>query len=158
MQIRPLPRGSLASLASQPLDASAAKMKPSDVLVAVKAVGINFRDVLNVLGMYPGDPGAPGSDCAGVIMRTGSAVAAFQPGDAVFGLAHGCLGTAVVSPAAMLAPMPSMLSFQEAATTPTVFITGGYCLQGDRKGFRLSVPSAQFEKTAAVCKNSKQRY
>jgi NADPH:quinone reductase-like Zn-dependent oxidoreductase len=134
MQIRPLPRGSLASLASQPLDASAAKMKPSDVLVAVKAVGINFRDVLNVLGMYPGDPGAPGSDCAGVIMRTGSAVAAFQPGDAVFGLAHGCLGTAVVSPAAMLAPMPSMLSFQEAATTPTVFITGGYCLQGGQEG------------------------
>ncbi len=45
-------------------------------------------------------------------------------GDAVFGLAHGCLGTAVVSPAAMLAPLPATLSFQEAATTPTVFITG----------------------------------
>jgi len=44
---------------------------PGDVLLAVKAVGINFRDVLNVLGMYPGDPGAPGSDCAGVVMATG---------------------------------------------------------------------------------------
>ena len=42
----------------------------------------------------------------------------------MFGLAHGCLGTAVVSPATMLAPMPATLSFQEAATTPTVFITG----------------------------------
>jgi len=42
----------------------------------------------------------------------------------VFGLAHGCLGTALVTPAAMLAPMPCTLSFQEAATTPTVFITG----------------------------------
>ena len=42
----------------------------------------------------------------------------------MFGLAHGCLGTAVVSPAAMLAPMPATLTFQEAATTPTVFITG----------------------------------
>ena len=31
-------------------------------LVAVGAVGLNFRDVLNVLGMYPGDPGAPGSN------------------------------------------------------------------------------------------------
>ena len=30
------------------------------MLVAVAAVGINFRDVLNVLGMYPGDPGDPG--------------------------------------------------------------------------------------------------
>ena len=31
------------------------------------AVGLNFRDVLNVLGMYPGDPGNPGSDCAGIL-------------------------------------------------------------------------------------------
>ena len=30
-------------------------------LVAVGAVGLNFRDVLNVLGMYPGDAGAPGA-------------------------------------------------------------------------------------------------
>jgi len=38
------------------------------------------RDVLNVLGMYPGDPGPPGSDCAGVIMHAGSAVQGLQPG------------------------------------------------------------------------------
>jgi NADPH:quinone reductase-like Zn-dependent oxidoreductase len=44
---------------------------PKEVLLAVKAVGINFRDVLNVLGMYPGDPGAPGSDVAGVVMAKG---------------------------------------------------------------------------------------
>lgn len=41
-------------------------------------------------------------------------------GDAVFGLAHGCLGTRVVGPAAMLAPMPPHLAFHEAATVPTV--------------------------------------
>jgi D-arabinose 1-dehydrogenase-like Zn-dependent alcohol dehydrogenase len=44
---------------------------PNQVLLSIKAVGINFRDVLNVLGMYPGDPGAPGSDCAGVVMARG---------------------------------------------------------------------------------------
>lgn len=45
VQIRPAPRGSLASLACQPVDASeaAARLKPDEVLVAVKAVGINFR-------------------------------------------------------------------------------------------------------------------
>ena len=43
-----------------------------EVLLSVKAVGINFRDVLNVLGMYPGDPGAPGSDVAGVVMAAGA--------------------------------------------------------------------------------------
>ena len=48
--------------------------------VAVKAVGLNFRDVLNVLGMYPGDPGAPGADCAGVVMQVGQAVGQLSPG------------------------------------------------------------------------------
>jgi hypothetical protein len=81
LQIRPLPRGSLASLASQPFEiaAAAATLKPYEVLVAVKAVGINFRDVLNVLGMYPGDPGPPGSDCAGLVIHAGAA-STFKPG------------------------------------------------------------------------------
>ena len=39
--------------------------------VTIRAIGLNFRDVLNVLGMYPGDPGAPGGDCAGVIAAVG---------------------------------------------------------------------------------------
>ncbi len=49
--------------------------------MAVKAVGLNFRDVLNVLGMYPGDPGAPGADCAGVVMEVGQDVANMRPGE-----------------------------------------------------------------------------
>ena len=39
--------------------------------VAVRAVGLNFRDVLNCLGMYPGDPGPPGADCAGTVLAVG---------------------------------------------------------------------------------------
>jgi len=39
--------------------------------VSVRAVGLNFRDVLNILGMYPGDPGDPGGDCAGVVAAVG---------------------------------------------------------------------------------------
>lgn len=38
----------------------------------MKAVGLNFRDVLNVLGMYPGDPGEPGGDVAGIVAAVGS--------------------------------------------------------------------------------------
>ena len=37
-------------------------------------MGVNFRDVLNVLGMYPGDPGPPGADCAGVVTAIGAGV------------------------------------------------------------------------------------
>lgn len=38
------------------------------------ATGLNFRDVLNVMGLYPGDPGDPGSDFAGVIHAVGEGV------------------------------------------------------------------------------------
>ena len=42
------------------------------VLLAVRAIGLNFRDVLNVLGMYPGrDPGEPGGDVAGIVAAVG---------------------------------------------------------------------------------------
>lgn len=40
----------------------------------MQAVGLNFRDVLNILGMYPGDPGEPGGDCAGVVCAAGPGV------------------------------------------------------------------------------------
>ena len=42
--------------------------------LCVRAVGLNFRDVLNVLGMYPGDPGPPGADFAGVVAAAGPGV------------------------------------------------------------------------------------
>ena len=95
----PMPRGSLASLAPLPVDFER-QLKRDEVLVAVRAVGINFRDVLNVLGMYPGDPGPPGGDCAGVVLRgqvvhEGKTISG--PGDAVFGLAAGSLGSHVVT-------------------------------------------------------------
>ncbi len=35
-------------------------LQPHEVLLSVTSTGLNFRDVLNVLGMYPGDPGPPG--------------------------------------------------------------------------------------------------
>ena len=73
--------------------------------LSVQAVGINFRDVLNVLGMYPGDPGPPGGDCAGVVTACSSVPSdallgsTWRPavGDRVFGLASGCLGSHVVT-------------------------------------------------------------
>ena len=121
IQIRPQPRGSLNSLAVVPFQGKSCK--PESVRMAVKAVGINFRDVLNVLGMYPGDPGPPGSDCAGVIIESGNLVDDMEPGQAVYGLAHGCLGSIVESPRETLVHMPSNITFSEASTMPTVFTT-----------------------------------
>ena len=47
----------------------------------MRAVGLNFRDVLNVLGMYPGDPGPPGADCAGVVEAVGPGVQSAAVGE-----------------------------------------------------------------------------
>ena len=42
-------------------------------MLNVNAIGLNFRDVLNILGMYPGNPGPPGGDMSGVVTAVGSA-------------------------------------------------------------------------------------
>ena len=70
-QLLPKPRGALQNLVPEPLQL---ELRADEVVIEVHAVGVNFRDVLNVLGMYPGDPGPPGADCAGVVMARGTAV------------------------------------------------------------------------------------
>ena len=77
-QLLPKPRGALQNLVLEPLQLD---LSSNEVLVEVHAVGVNFRDVLNVLGMYPGDPGAPGADCAGVVIARGSAVQQLDIGE-----------------------------------------------------------------------------
>ena len=57
----------------------------AEVPMHVRAVGLNFRDVLNVLGEYPGDPGPPGGDAAGVV-STVDAAGLHAVGEAAFGL------------------------------------------------------------------------
>jgi NADPH:quinone reductase-like Zn-dependent oxidoreductase len=130
-QLMPLTRGSLDSLTPVPVSAwpdfstsgSSVGSGRRQVLVKVAAVGINFRDVLNVLGMYPGDPGAPGSDFSGVV------VSGPLSGSAVFGLSTAALASHVVASEQTVAPMPATVSFEAAATVPTVFTTADAALR-----------------------------
>ena len=62
-------RGAISNLFVEPLPALP-RLGDGEVLLRVGAVGLNFRDVLNVLGEYPGDPGPPGGDVAGVVGGT----------------------------------------------------------------------------------------
>ena len=78
VQLRSNPRGSLNTIICEPFEG--VLNGPNNVTVAVKSVGINFRDVLNVLGMYPGDPGPPGSDCSGIVIDVGSNVTHLNKG------------------------------------------------------------------------------
>ena len=67
-------------------------MPPPDegyVQVRVEAAGLNFRDVLNVLGLYPGDPGPIGGDFAGVVTQLGAGVTGLEVGQHVYGFMQG---------------------------------------------------------------------
>ncbi|KAK9866522.1 hypothetical protein WJX84_008502 [Apatococcus fuscideae] len=124
----PEPRGAFSNL--RPRALPEAQLGPEQIELHPLAVGLNFRDVLNCLGMYPGDPGNPGADCAGIVTAVGCAVQDLHKvGDYVFGQAEGCLGTLVVTSAHTMVPCPQLLSPVEASTIPTVFMTAWSCLR-----------------------------
>jgi acyl transferase domain-containing protein/acyl carrier protein len=101
---------------------------PREIEIEVRASGLNFRDVLNVLGVYPGDAGRPGSECAGRVIAVGSAVTEFGVGDDVMALADGAMATHVVTPAGRAVRKPARLTFDEAASLPIAFLTAEYAL------------------------------
>ena len=76
------------------------------VQVRVEAVGLNFRDVLNVLGLYPGDPGLIGGDVSGIVTEMGTGVTGFEVGQRVFGIVQGAFASRVNVPVQLLAPVP----------------------------------------------------
>ncbi len=94
-----------------------------EVRIAVEAAGLNFRDLLGALGLYPGDPGPLGGEVAGRIEAVGPGVAGFRAGDEVVALAPGAFSTRVHTPAVLVSPKPAALRFAEAASLPIAFAT-----------------------------------
>ncbi|MGV0810959.1 type I polyketide synthase [Mycolicibacterium boenickei] len=93
------------------------------VQVRVEAAGLNFRDVLNVLGLYPGDPGPIGGDFAGVVTQLGDGVSGLEVGQRVYGSMQGAFSSRFNAPAQFLAPIPDGVSAVEAATIPAAALT-----------------------------------
>jgi len=97
---------------------------PDEILVRIKSTAVNHLDLVEASGtarqMFPLNlPWIPGHEFSGVVEQIGSDIAAWTPGDAVFG---NCGGGAyaeylAVKPAA-IARKPSNLSFEEAASVP----------------------------------------
>jgi polyketide synthase 12 len=100
---------------------------PGEVRVAVRAAGVNFRDVMLSLGTYPGD-GYLGSEGAGVVEAVGPGVKRLAPGDRVFGLLPGAFATTVVTDHRNLARIPAGWEFARAAAVPVAFLTAYYAL------------------------------
>ncbi|MFE9181867.1 type I polyketide synthase [Micromonospora haikouensis] len=115
--------------------AAPAALAPGEVRIAVRAAGVNFRDVLIALGMYPDPSAVMGSEGAGVVLEVGPGVDDLSPGDRVFGLFEPGFGPQVVAQRARVARIPAGWSFVEAASVPVVFLTAYYALH-DLAGLR----------------------
>eukprot|EP01052_Picozoa_sp_SAG31_P007897 SAG31_NODE_386_length_16407_cov_24.639686_2_plen_2943_part_00 len=117
-------RGALDYLQVRPMSPSSRRAPgPGEVEIRVRAVGLNFRDVLNVMGLYPGDPGPPGGDCSGIVVRVGEGVTHLTVGDHVFGIEGGCMKAHVTGEAHLLAKKPASMTFAQAASMPIVWLT-----------------------------------
>jgi NADPH:quinone reductase-like Zn-dependent oxidoreductase/acyl carrier protein len=138
-------QGTLESLALVACpEAAAAPLAAGQVRVAVRAAGLNFRDVVISLGMVPGEP-VLGSEAAGVVLETGPGVTGLAPGDRVTGLVDGGFGPVVVADARRLVRIPGGWSFVQAAAVPVAFATAWYglCdLAGAAAGQRVLIHAA----------------
>jgi NADPH:quinone reductase-like Zn-dependent oxidoreductase/acyl carrier protein len=105
-----------------------APLTDGQVRIAVHAAGLNFRDVLDVLGMYPGDAGPLGGEAAGVVTEIGPGVTHVAVGDRVMGLTSGAFAPLSIADARALVRIPAGLSFVEAASIPATFLTAFYAL------------------------------
>lgn len=113
--------------------------KAGQILIEVKACGVNYPDLLVVSGRYqnlPPAPFTPGKELAGVVAKLGPGVAKFREGDRVMAqLEHGAWAEAVVSPAATAFRIPDEMDFATAATMGLTYQTAHFAL-ADRGQFR----------------------
>jgi NADPH2:quinone reductase len=113
--------------------------RKGQILVGVRAAGINFPDVLVVSGKYqvlPKRPFTPGKDLAGVVLGVGDDVTGFSAGDRVLCLVeHGAFAEQILVTPAQTFKLPDGLSFAKAAAMGLVYQTA-YLALVDRGGFR----------------------
>jgi len=118
-----------------------------EVLVRVRAAGLNGADMLQRRGVYPAPPGAPqeipGLELAGEVLACGAQATRFGPGDRVMAIVGGG-GQAELALVheRVLMPVPAGLSWPEAGGLPEVFTTAHdaiFTQAGLRSGERLLV-------------------
>ena len=121
------------------LDAAALEERPDpvpgdeDVLVEVRAVPVNYVDLVTFRGEYqfmPALPYVPGKGPAGVVRAVGAAVTEFAPGDRVLAMAeHGGYADLVAVDHRQVHHLPDQLSFTDAAAMSLAYDTAWMALR-----------------------------
>ena len=105
----------------------------NDVMIDVKAAGLNFPDVLMIQGKYqfqPDMPFVPGAESAGVVSAVGDKVTRYKVGDKVISMgASGAFCERIVVHEMGAFPMPEGLTFEQAAGVSITYFTSYYALK-----------------------------
>jgi NADPH:quinone reductase-like Zn-dependent oxidoreductase len=97
-----------------------------EVEIKVMASGLNFVDIMVAMGQVPDT--MIGAECSGIVSRIGSSIANFKPGDRVMTWKLGCHQTYVRSPGVMFQRLPDEMTFEVAASIPTIYCTSYHAL------------------------------
>ncbi|WP_451916707.1 SDR family NAD(P)-dependent oxidoreductase [Actinoplanes siamensis] len=122
--------GTLENLTWLPCPEVTEPLASGQVRIAVRAGGLNFRDVTIALGLVERtafDAGL-GSEGAGVVLEVAADVTGFSPGDRVMGIFPGAFGPVAVADHRLLTGVPDGWSFAEAASVPSTYLTAYYAL------------------------------
>jgi NADPH:quinone reductase len=111
----------------KPADRPVPAPRENEILIKVAAAGVNRPDVLQRTGNYPVPTDAsdlPGLEVAGEVVKVGSSVKHFKPGDLVCALVHGGgYAEYCVAPEVQALPIPKGLTPVQAASLPETFFT-----------------------------------
>ena len=146
--------GRLDSL--EQVSAPVPELREDEVMIGVRAIGLNFADIFCCLGLYEaankeleernGGSFCPGLEFAGDVLSVGSAVAGVKQGDRVFGFTRfGSYRSIVVTKAVYTRPVPAGWTYAEAAALLAQGLTawhGLVPLGAARKGSRVLIHSA----------------
>jgi NADPH:quinone reductase-like Zn-dependent oxidoreductase len=122
--------------------------RAGEVTIEVYAAGLNFRDVMIALGLYPTSQSIPsmiGNEISGKVVAVGEGVRDFQIGDEVLAIGMGAFQSFVTTSVDGVILKPSSLPFETAAGFPVVFLTSFYALHHAArlsKGERILIHSA----------------
>ncbi|MEV5508189.1 type I polyketide synthase [Streptomyces orinoci] len=111
-----------------------AEPAPGQVVIAVRAAGLNYRELMQAVGLLPEEPQdellprGPGMECAGIVTAVGPGVGSVRAGDRVLALAPASLASHATTVEHAVLPLPAGMSFTEGATLPVVFLTVHYGL------------------------------
>lgn len=148
VQLRAQRLGTLQSLMWCETETEQPPLGAGNIEVEVMAVGVNFKDVAITMGVVPDDEYNIGFECAGIIKRLGPGVTKFKLGDRICMLKAGSYVNRIRVSIDRCHIIPASMSFEEAATIPSVYLCSLYAMYhlGSLKEgqVRMGNPKLQF--------------